>query len=256
MTEHTTTTDQPGPRPPTLTRKQREIREREQLILRVSRDHLLRGGYLGLSMDRVAAEMEYSKGTLYQHFRNKEEIILALGNEALQARTAMFERASTMGENTRQRIAAIGAAAQAFFETAPHFFVVEQIVRASSIWEKTSPERREIMQHCERNCMAIVGGIVHDAVECGELVLDTQTKPEDVVFGLWSINWGAQTIASSSDALDKLGIRSVVGALRECQNRMLDGFDWHPLATEFDYSAHMDKVVQELTSNKEFAAHA
>lgn len=227
------------------------MRLREKRILEISRDHLLSGGYLGLSMDRVAAEMEYSKGTLYQHFRNKEEIILALANEALRARTAMFERASSIGENSRQRIASIGAAAQAFLEVAPHYFVVEQIVRASSIWEKTSPERREIMQLCERNCMEVVGGVVREAVAIGELALPDSLQPEDVVFGLWSINWGAQTIASSSEALDKLGIRSAVQALRECQNRMLDGFDWRPLSTDFDYSAHMDVVVQKLTSDME-----
>ena len=27
---------------------------------------------------------------------------------------------------------------------------------------------------------------------------------------------------------------------------MLDGYNWKPLSSEFDYSAHMDRVKQEL----------
>ena len=234
----------------TLTRKQREIRDREAQILEVAREHLLGGGgYLGLSMDRIAAEMEYSKGTIYQHFRNKEEILIALANEALQLRTSMFDQASQFPGTSRQRIAAIGAAAEAFVETAPHYFMVEQIVRASSIWEKTSSERQEVMQHCERRCMAIVGGIARDAVAQGDLVLPESGSPEEVVFGLWSINLGAQTISSSSDSLSEIGIHDPVKALRTGQNQMLDGYGWRALSSDYDYSSHMDRVKQELFSD-------
>ena len=61
----------------TLTRKQREIREREQLILDVARDMLLTRAYLGVTMDRIAQEIEYSNGTVYQHFSNKEDVLVA-----------------------------------------------------------------------------------------------------------------------------------------------------------------------------------
>jgi len=237
------------------TRKQREIRQREAQILEVARGHLLEGGYLGLNMDRIAAQMEYSKGTIYQHFRNKEEILIALANEALQQRRVMFARAAQYDASAehpgarRLRIAAVGAAAEAFVEMFPHYFVVEQIVRASSIWEKTSSERRAVMRNCERQCMAIVGGVVRDAVEQGELQLPTGLQAEDIVFGLWSINLGAQTITSSSDSLGELGIPNPVSSLRESQARMLDGYHWRPLSSDFDYSAHMDLVKRELFSD-------
>ena len=156
---------------------------REAQILEVARGHLLTGGYLGLNMDRIATEMEYSKGTIYQHFRNKEEILIALANEALHLRSSMFEKAAQYPGTSRQRVASVGAAAEAFVELAPHYFVVEQIVRASSIWEKTSSERREVMRNCERRCMAIVGGIARDAVAQGDLPMPRDLRPEEIVFG-------------------------------------------------------------------------
>ncbi|MEQ8839279.1 MAG: helix-turn-helix domain-containing protein, partial [Lacipirellulaceae bacterium] len=136
----------------TLTRKEREKPEREVRILELARVMLRESGYLGLSMDRIAAEMEYSKGTIYQHFRNKEEIILALANDALETRLRMFEVAATWNGNSRERMAAVGAAAEEFVDRFPLHFAVEQIVCSASIWEKTSEERQQMMQSCESRC--------------------------------------------------------------------------------------------------------
>jgi AcrR family transcriptional regulator len=237
----------------TETRKQREIRGREERILRVARDHLVTGGYLGLNMDRIAAEIEYSKGTIYQHFRNKEEILLALANEALTTRLRMFQTACAVEEPTRVRVATIGAAAEAFYELFPHYFMVEQIVRASSIWEKTSPERRALMEHCERSCMATTVSVVHAGVESGELVLPADTAPEVVIFGLWSLSFGAQTIASSSTVLAEIGIADPTTALRHNWNRLLDGFGWRPLSSEFDYFTYMDHAKERHFRHEQFA---
>lgn len=234
----------------TLTRKERERTEREARILQLARKMLREVGYHGLSMDRIAAEMEYSKGTIYQHFRNKEEIILAMANEALETRLSMFEHAATRPGDSRSRMAAIGAAAEAFVERYPLHFTVEQIVRSSSIWEKTSEERRQFMDACEGRCLQIVGGIVRDGVVQGDLELPPGRSAEDLVFGLWSLNFGAYTIIASSGSLQENGIADPVAALRLSQNRMLDGYNWRPLSTEVDYPSIMDQVKRELVNDE------
>ena len=235
----------------TLSRKERERQEREGKILLLARGMLDEVGYLGLSMDRIATQMEYSKGTIYQHFQNKEEIILALANEALETRLAMFQRASTWSgaSCSRDRMAAIGAAAEKFVEQYPHHFAVEQIVRSASIWEKTSEERRQFMQACEGRCMQIVGGIVRDGLAHGDLELPEERSAEDVVFGLWSLNFGAYTIVTSSESLEENGIRNPIAALRHNQNLMLDGYNWRPLYSEKNYDETMDQVKREVFGN-------
>ncbi|MEO1235180.1 MAG: helix-turn-helix domain-containing protein, partial [Planctomycetota bacterium] len=72
----------------TLTRKQREIADRERLILDHARRMLLDGGVASLSMDRLAEAIEYSKGTVYQHFSSKEDVVAALFIETCARRTA------------------------------------------------------------------------------------------------------------------------------------------------------------------------
>lgn len=230
----------------TLNRKERQRREREAKILDLARGMLRQVGYLGLSMDRIAAEMEYSKGTIYQHFPNKEEIILALANQALEQRIDMFERAATWRGGSRERMAAIGAAAEEFVERYPQHFAVEQIVRSASIWEKTSDERRQFMGTCEARCMQVVGGVVRDAMAQGDLKLPEGRSAEDLVFGLWSLNFGAYTILTSSSSLPEYGIADPVAALRDSQKLLLDGYRWRPLSHEFDYIRTMDQVRREL----------
>jgi len=227
-------------------RKQREIEQRENLILDVAREMLIEQGYLGLRMDHIADRIEYSKGTIYQHFPNKEEIILALANQALAKRSAMFAHAAMMRKASRERLAAIGAAAELFVELFPHFFQVEQIIRIDSICEKTSEKRRSVMRSCESRCMAVIGGIVRDAIANGDLELPDGRSPEDIVFGLWSMNIGAFAILSTSDSLEELGIADPVAALRHNMNRMLDGHQWKPLSAEVDYIGLFDAVKAEL----------
>lgn len=238
---------------PGETRKQREIRVREARILSIAREQLLESGYLGLNMDRIAAQIEYSKGTIYQHFRNKEEILLALANEALDTRLRMFRAAAAFEGPNRVRLATVGAAAEAFVEHFPYHFMVEQIVRAASIWEKTSEERRELMESCERQCMATVVGIVDDGVAAGDLSLPESIRPEEVVFGMWSIYLGAQTITHTSHALAEIGIDNPIASLRTNQSKMLDGYGWAPMSGDFDYPAHMDQIKRERFRHEQFA---
>jgi len=222
--------------------------------LAVAREQVLESGYLGLNMDRIAAQIEYSKGTIYQHFRNKEEILLALANDALETRLRMFAAAALHEGPHRVRLATVGAAAEAFVEQFPYHFKVEQIVRAASIWEKTSPERRDLMETCERRCMGTVVEIVHQAVASGDLTLPAGFRPEEIVFGMWSIYLGTQIILHSSHALAEIGIEDPIASLRNNQSKMLDGYGWRPLSDEFDYPAHMDRVKAERFRHEHFAS--
>ena len=59
--------------------KQREILEREKLFLEVARALFLRDGFHGVTIGRIARETGFSKGTIYQRFSCKEELIVELG---------------------------------------------------------------------------------------------------------------------------------------------------------------------------------
>ena len=76
-----------------MSRKQREIRQREQLILDAAQDMLHEHGYKYLTMDRIAEKVEYSKGTIYNHFASKEDLVCSLSCRCLTNLIDLFQQA-------------------------------------------------------------------------------------------------------------------------------------------------------------------
>ena len=240
----------------TATRKQREIQQREAMILEVARDMLAEGGYLGLNMDRIAEAVEYSKGTIYQHFSCKEDILIGLAIQATEKQISMFARAASFDGRPRERLAAICGAFELTVRLYPQHFRVEQILRTASVWEKTSPDRQKLLRSCETGCMNIVAGIIRDAVGQGDLILPDATTPEDLGFALWSLSHGAASIMSTSGPLSELGIGEPFACLRRSMSFMLDGYGWKPLSTEWDYPQTLTRIYSEVFPDEHERAFA
>jgi AcrR family transcriptional regulator len=77
-------------------RKKRDYEKRRTLILDTARRLFHRKGYGGVTLDEIALEIEFSKGTIYSHFASKEEIFaqILLGHLNLLA-GVLKEAAST-----------------------------------------------------------------------------------------------------------------------------------------------------------------
>lgn len=65
--------------------KERQRREREQLILRAAMELLLEKGYHETAMEEIAARVGISKGAIYLHFVSKEELLSALFERGARA---------------------------------------------------------------------------------------------------------------------------------------------------------------------------
>lgn len=214
----------------TLSRKQREIQQREAQILAIARPMLVRDGYAGLSMDRLAVQMEYAKGTLYNHFPNKEEIVVALAIESLELRRQMFEQAATLCAGSRQRMMAIGAACEKYAIECQQHFAVELMLRNATIWDKASEKRQQVIRTCELRAMGVVAGVVRDAVAMGDLQLPHMT-PEEFVFGFWSLTFGSHVLSASSPSLADIGINHPLRSIRYHGWTLINGYGWQPLLT-------------------------
>jgi len=229
-----------------LTRKQRELEKRSLEILRVSRPILIAEGFQGLSMDRVASQMEYAKGTIYNHFPNKEEIVLALAVESMELRRKLFEQSGAVLGTSRMRMMALGAACEFFTQHCTDDFLVEQCIRNQSIWDKSSEQRQMLIRQCEGQCMGIVAGIVRDAVHCKELTIPGSLTAEEFVFGFWAINYGSQILTYSSPSLPAIGINDPFNAIRVHCCTLLNGFNWQPTMMLEDYNESMSSLKQML----------
>jgi TetR/AcrR family transcriptional regulator, mexJK operon transcriptional repressor len=59
-------------------------------ILSAARDLFLSNGYQGTSVDQIAASAVVSKQTVYKHFGDKQELLLAIVNSALETTVTPF----------------------------------------------------------------------------------------------------------------------------------------------------------------------
>lgn len=229
-----------------LTRKQREIELRTAEILRVARPILIAEGFHALSMDRVASQMEYAKGTIYNHFPNKEEIVLALAVESMELRRNLFEKAAIHQKSTRFRMMSIGIACEFFTQNCHDDFVLEQWIRNQGIWDKSSERRQNLIRECEGRCMGIVAGLVRDAVANHDIVIPAGLSAEELVFGFWAINYGSQILTHTSPSLPSLGINNPANAIRVHCCTLLNGFGWAPHTEYSLYKEEVDRLCESL----------
>lgn len=234
----------------TMTRKQRELFEREQLILDTAKDILNKEGFANLTMDRVAAEIEYSKGTVYNHFKNKEEIISGISCRCMTTLIEYFTRAKNYQGSSRERISAIGVAHSLYALLNPAEVQNMQIIKSQAVREKISEEKRNEVLKLEQTVTGIVIEIVMDALKSGDIPSVEQFVPDGIVFGLWTMGYGTNLLHLSGIDFEKLGMKSPLEMMWVNSNKLLDSYNWKPLSHEYDIHKLHEKISNDLFSEE------
>ena len=230
----------------TLSRKQRELQQREQLILDTAQQLLNTEGFATLTMERIAAEVEYSKGTIYNHFSSKEDVVSSISCRCMETLIDFFTRASNYPGSHRERISAVGIAHSMYAQLHPVELQNMQIIKSQAIREKISEEKQNEILLLEQEVTNIVKNIVKDAIRDGDIPDDNKHVPDDIVFGLWTMGYGSNLLHLSGIPFDKLGMRQPLDAAWINSNKLLDSYQWKPLSTEFDIHTLQQKISEDL----------
>ena len=236
----------PAPHETAAERRARRFADRDSRILDVARGLIARDGFAALSMDAIASAIGYSKGTVYLHYRSKEDVLVALATLTGRKRLELFNRASAFRGRPRERMSAIGEAYTLFVQTYPHHFRVEQELHSTPVRARADDTRRAELSVCEDGCKSIVGGIICDAISQGDLALQPGVNVEDVSLSLWSITFGCFFLMSSDIDLKSRGHERPELSLRRSCHALLDGWGWRPLFAEWDYPAAYERIRQEV----------
>jgi len=81
-------------------RKLRELETRKKLILNTARELSEEKGFSNVTLDDIAAVIEFSKGTIYSHFKSKEEIYALILLNHLNILLTHLKEAVKAGKNT------------------------------------------------------------------------------------------------------------------------------------------------------------
>lgn len=227
------------------TLKQRHIRDRQELIVEASGMLLLEHGYHDLTMAHIAEAIGCSRPTVYQHFPCKEDVLLEAANKYSAQLLGVYEKAVAIPGKPRERLSAAGVAVEAFLQLYPGKMKITASVHAAPILSRADKKRRTAAMRLNQRFLDATKQIVLDAIITGDLTLGPGDTPESVTYGFWLIQNGVVPDGPGQvhGLVDGLDFRS---AVRQNIHRLADGYGWHPLSGEWDYTASEQRIKDVL----------
>jgi AcrR family transcriptional regulator len=225
-----------------VTGKQKELRARETYFKDVAREILLREGYQGLTINRVAEVTGFSRGTVYQFFASKEEMITALG---IQCRARLLEtvrKAARLPGRPRERMVAMGEMMAYYAQHDADDHRILKIIDSEAILDKVPEVQQEQMREHDFQVFQTLLGIVKDAMAAGDLVLRAGSSPESLTFAFWAMTDGCLAAIMGGAPLKEANIHDPMGEIVRNGHYLLDGYGWRPLSTECDYEKMARRV--------------
>ncbi len=167
-------------------RKQREREEMRQLILEGARDVFLEKGYEHASLRNIAERIEYSPGTLYLYFKDKDEIFHALHEEGFRRMLVQMQPLQHVS-NPFERLKAMGRVYMEFARKNKDFYDLMFIVRG--------PVKHEIADHEKWEMGSRTLNYLKDILrECQTIGYFQGMDIEYLSFSIWSTMHGMSAL--------------------------------------------------------------
>ncbi|NTS76837.1 TetR/AcrR family transcriptional regulator [Catenovulum sp. SM1970] len=215
--------------------KQEKVAEREAELIDIAHDIVTKDGFAGLTMDKLVNASPYSKGTIYNHFSSKEDLISALSTHSLSLLIEMFKKLEDFDGNSREHVLAVHFTYQLYCQLEPTLFLCVLSARTPAVMEKTSPERNAIIKKKELEVTAMCDHAFQQGLADGSLKLSTGVAMHDLVFASWATGFGTNALLINAKAVEGVSRLEQKYALLRNVNFLLDGMQWQPLSSEFDY---------------------
>lgn len=231
--------------------------QREEELLNAAMKLISEQGVEGLTMDKLVSAVPYSKGTVYGHFSGKEDLLLGLCNRGMAILISMFRRAESFEGATRERLQAWLFGYQLYARLYPMFFMLVITAKSPGVAEKASERQRD--KHIQLQAMLSRGllGLIQQALESGECANPLDMTAEQIAFANWSASFGS--ISLLSKGADECNIRAglpLEESLMSNVSLVLDGLQWRPLSSEFDYNLTLERIRSEVFADEVAALSA
>lgn len=180
-----------------IERKNREKAEMRKLILEAAMELFVKEGYNGISIRKIAEKIEYSPGSIYTYFSDKDSIFYALHIEGFE----LFYKKQVVSQSINDPRERLAAHAKAYIEFAlehPEYYNLMFILRAP------------INFICKRDKVEWSFGqrsfdlLVRNVSECQAVGYFKNQEAVSVAFLLWSTVHGISSlILRRGDAMEK-----------------------------------------------------
>jgi AcrR family transcriptional regulator len=203
----------------TRERKEREFETRRRLILATAMDLFQKNGFAGVTLDDIASAIEFSKGTIYNHFGSKEEIYASILVEHLNILLSCLEEAARTGRDTHERLRNSMKAYVRFYREHREYFKLLFFIDLVSDHYRIPDALLKEIRTLKIACLLELQNVVREGVRSGEL--EGGRPAAQVSMVMWGmINGIIQLVESrqfKEDDLDRLiglGFEIVLGGLK------------------------------------------
>lgn len=223
-----------------------DIKQRELHLIEIARQLVEQDCTTTLTMDKLVKAAPYSKGTIYKHFISKEDLLMAICNSCMEEIKSLFERALTFEGNSREKVLAVAVSYVIWAKLHPSQLFAVLSAHAPSVALGCSSARNQCQQQHEFTLMELMNTAIEKAIAGGNFELPENLSVEQVNFAMWSSLWGALALIMSKGESAKL--KSMILERESFTNSrlLLDGLNWRPLSSDWDYSQSMVNIVNTL----------
>lgn len=224
---------------------EQSLKAREQDIIDATIVLIDKHGVENITMDKVVAVVPYSKGTVYKHFLGKDDLFLAIGNQAVTIMADLFSRAAQYQGCPRERMLLLNIAYLIYAILHPTLFKAVQCTKSPSVFGKSSEKRLQEQERLELKMMGTIISIVEDAQINNQFVLPEHMNIQQICFSTWSAGYG--TIALLSLEVESCQGSNGMVVERELFNQnnlILDGLQWAPLTKDKNYSQALELALK------------
>lgn len=150
-------------------RKKREKAQKRELLIDVAEEVFFEKGYETATMDQIAERAEYSKGTLYLYFKNKEDLYIAISTRSMARFQKIINEEMQKSKTGAEKLAAIkNSYLQFFLEDPEHLRVMLHAFRSPPVLKRLKEDQetmQAIMQKDQELNELIASAIMQSAKE-------------------------------------------------------------------------------------------
>lgn len=229
-----------------LSKSEQKKANREEELIDLAIEIINELGFSGLTLEKLTAKSPYSKGTIYNHFKSKEDCLSALCARAVSSIIGLFKRALEFEGNSREKALAVHYSYHLYTRLEPTLFMAVLSSKAPGVRENTSADRMVLVDELELEINQLSDEMLRAAVADGSLIIPDHLSIETLTFANWATSFGTNALASQASealAVSRLNPNTI---LLQNISILHDGMNWTPLSKDWDYQKTWLRVEQEI----------
>lgn len=214
---------------------QLKIKQREEDIIRAALVRIGSVGYGSLTLEQLAGDVQCSKGTIYNHFANKEDLLVELGARCYEEQQKFYKKLDDYEGNSREQVMALFLAYQIYSFLNPALFSCVLNLQNMTVMEGASTERLSRYRIEEMGVVSRLAATIQGGVDAGDISVENPAEIFTLAFAGWALAFGNISLMMSSQGAFLTQQADRENQLFMSVQMLLDGGGWQPLSSEKNY---------------------